>query len=340
MLVFQTPLGSRQDRYDINFTESNNRLGSLEMGTILREAGLGLPKFLLFSGFALFVVSILPAPFLAGLGGFLSGSSNPIARLFSLIILVTIPIIYLIALVLALAAAYPTIIRIMFVSPNKADLATVWAVGAREPSFEEESKIVEVLNEIAHRMKEFDIEAPIAWWVLDSLAVQGFTIGHEIYLTSGALNSKHLSVIIAHEIAHLNNGDGAALQRLRTLPPKFMVTRMTTASGLSEGVLGHLGHIAGSYDEFVQSAAIQAKSFLWGFVFSGFSVVLMASKWAEYFRERDYLADNLVLQFGYGEELVKYLSEYKELDQAVPFSASWVQYSELRKDRVLMLLGQ
>ncbi len=67
--------------------------------------------------------------------------------------------------------------------------------------------------------------------------------------------------------------------------------------------------------------------------------MVMSQPWATWFRERDYLADKYAAELGFGDDLIKYLEEIEDLSTAAPFSSSWVQYTELRIDRLLQLTG-
>ncbi len=220
------------------------------------------------------------------------------------------------------------------------DKQTPWALGARQHSSREEEKILAVLTQI-QVLGHQDILAHNNWWVIDSPLPQAFTVGSDLYITSAAISqddtttNKYLTPILAHELGHLNNLDGLMLQALRNFVYPVVQVRMTNLSRLSSGVFSNKDEDTRTSADVADSLDKQGRTFFYSIIFGGLGAIIYASQWAEWFRQRDYLADDFVVKIGLGQELLEYLEEYRKYSFAVPFSASWSQYTELRIDRLL-----
>jgi hypothetical protein len=57
-------------------------------------------------------------------------------------------------------------------------------------------------------------------------------------------------------------------------------------------------------------------------------------RWAEFWRHRVFLADDIVQEMGYSEELIEYLTEFEIFDVAQPFLARGQPYTRERIDRL------
>ena len=52
------------------------------------------------------------------------------------------------------------------------------------------------------------VAAPSAWFVLDEPTPDAYTLGSTVYLSRAAIEGKHLSGIMAHELGHIAHKDG------------------------------------------------------------------------------------------------------------------------------------
>ena len=66
----------------------------------------------------------------------------------------------------------------------------------------------------------------------------------------------------------------------------------------------------------------------------GVGTWLLSWSWANYFRERDYLADNFVVACNLKDELIAYLEENRFYDTSVPFMLNWQPANEQRIDKL------
>lgn len=176
-----------------------------------------------------------------------------------------------------------------------------------------------------------DIKVHDRWWVIDNPIPQAFTLGSDLYLTTGLLAADYLPGVVAHEMARLYQNDGKMAHALRSMVFPFVQYR-TTSIGQMTGIREET--VSNSV-EAVEFFGARGKIFLYALVLGGFSLLWYKKEWAEYFRERAFLADKYVVYLNLEHDLLEYLKENKGQTTAVPFSTNWVPYAELRMDRVL-----
>ena len=173
-------------------------------------------------------------------------------------------------------------------------------------------------------------------FAVDSPIETAYTIGTTLYLSSGAIDSQYLNVFLAHELGHLNNGDGGVVLALRRLVFPLFYMFMGTVRDFSTGRSS-----PGSRQQ-IQSQSDIFYSMVNGIIFlilatigGGLGVWLNSWAWASYFRDRDYLADQFVVQAGLKEVLVEWLEQKKFYDTSVPYMLGWHPANELRIDRIV-----
>lgn len=221
-------------------------------------------------------------------------------------------------------------------SKKPKDMAsTQWAIGARMPSERETDRIDTVFKQLMES-GHGSVQIHENYFIIDNPTPQAFTLGKNAYITRAAVDSEYLPAILGHEIAHLNLGDGDVLLSLRSFTYPFIQYRLTGIGNLSKGAFYSREYTENSV-ELVKIVNKELSVFLFAILFGGFAVLRYQHEWAEWFRERDYYADEYVIKLGLGQQLQSYLEEYKDLSIAVPYSQNWMQFNELRIDRVLAL---
>jgi Zn-dependent protease with chaperone function len=212
---------------------------------------------------------------------------------------------------------------------------TRFVLGARQMSTREKDTIYAALLEIAERA-ERPVKGFSAVYILDTPFDQVNLIGTTLYISSGAVQSESLRVILAHEIGHLDNDDGRivlALRRMVFVPFQFFlagVRKYSTNAANPKPELKEFEAMAVFF--FLMNKLIFVLCALWG---GGLGVWLTSWHWAKFFRETDYKADVFVASLGYKDQLIEYLEQGKFYDTAVPYMAAWHPANELRIDRLL-----
>lgn len=212
---------------------------------------------------------------------------------------------------------------------------TRFVLGARQMSSREKDTIYAALEEIAGRAKG-SVKGFSEVYILDTPFDQVNLIGTTLYISSGAVQSENLRVLLAHEIGHLDNDDGRIVLALRRMV--FVPFQLFLA-----GVRKYSTNAANPKPELKEFEAMEVFYYLMNkllFVFcalwgGGLGVWLTSWHWARYFRETDYKADEFVVSLGYKDQLIEYLEQGKFYDTAVPYMAGWHPANELRIDRLL-----
>lgn len=212
---------------------------------------------------------------------------------------------------------------------------TRFVLGARQMSTREKGTIYAALDEIAGRAKQ-PVKGFSEVYILDTPFDQVNLIGTTLYISSGAVQSENLRVLLAHEIGHLDNDDGRivlALRRMVFVPFQLFlsgVRRYSTNTANPKPELKEFEAMEVFY--FLMNKLLFVLCALWG---GGLGVWLTSWHWAKFFRERDYKADEFVASLGYKDQLIEYLEQGKFYDTAVPYMAAWHPANELRIDRLL-----
>jgi hypothetical protein len=208
---------------------------------------------------------------------------------------------------------------------------TRYMVGARDPSTRERQQINQVLRQVvghaSGHLKGFE-----GIFVVDSVMEIAYLIGTTLYISSQAIRGQHLLPLLAHELGHNQRDDGGVILALRRLVNPIMfflggnVRDFSTGKALKKELtpvnkfFGVVNHLA---------------SLLFSLIGGGFGVWLTSFRWASYFRQRDYLADNFAARHGVKDSLLAYLEENKFFDISVPHMMGWRPVNEQRIDMLL-----
>lgn len=214
---------------------------------------------------------------------------------------------------------------------------TRFALGARPPSTREEQTLQQELTAIQGALNR-DILTFSRILILDTPVERVYTIGTTLYISSEAVrNSRHLGALLAHELGHLNHGDGGIVLSLRRLVFPLFYLFIGNVTNFSTGRFGSgRGQQRDPSPADIYYSMVNAVIF---FVFAaaggGLGVWLCSFWWADYFRKRDYLADQFVVECGLQDPLVDYLERNLFYDVSVPYMLGWQPANELRLDRLL-----
>ena len=210
------------------------------------------------------------------------------------------------------------------------------ALGARQPSHRETQTILERLRMIRAGLASEALSFSHIF-ILDSPLVTTYTVGTTLYISSGAVrNEEYLEVLLAHELGHVNNGDGSLVLALRRLVFPLFYLFFGNISQYSTMRAAPPSNDAPRLPSDVYYAVINSLLFaLMAFLGGGVGVYLLSLWWANYFRERDYLADQFVVECGLRDTLLEYLEQNRFYDTSVPYMLGWQPANELRIDRLL-----
>lgn len=241
------------------------------------------------------------------------------------------------ALILSFLLAYANIIFsvISYLGFGGGGWFTRFVFGARRPSQRESDKVSAVLQEITRGVR-FSVPGFSKFWVIDSPMESVNLVGTYLYLSSTAINSENLPVLIAHELGHIKNGDGNVILALRRLVfPLFYVF----ISGVRDFSTNRPYHMTKVKEFDAVRIFVQMINTIIFFTFAlfggGIGVWMFSWQWAAYFRKQDYRADAYAARLGYRESLLQYLEQNLFYDTAVPYMLGWQPANELRIDMIL-----
>lgn len=216
--------------------------------------------------------------------------------------------------------------------------------GGREPSQRERLAYrdsIEILQ--AHGPQALIL--PSRWFVLDTPEVNAAVCGDTLMLSRGLVESEHLPAVIAHELGHLASSDGrlaAALNRLPILrrPRASRAAHPQQQTRPSGGLAPYMDveqELIGIAGRIVLGAL---RVLFCGILFmrGGYGLRLTRALWGNYWRSREYHADQYAAMLGQAEELADFLEIHALIhDQPIPFI--WLTDhthppSELRIDRL------
>lgn len=366
MLAIQNPLKEVTDRYTINLKQSNTVGDSLYKKTSRIERITVVTRFLV----SLVVVGLLLLPIvvvlatiyawlvvtgiylefqegLMGMAGLASGAPNSSVATFGVQIMnFLFQGLFVVWIGFSGYTALRNITNSEQVKKEKVQgrREVAWALGAREYSTDEAEKLSAALEQILQRSKTA-VNVHSDWWIVDSSLSHAVTLGSDLYITTGAIKSDYLVPILAHEFGHIANNDGLTLASLRNFISPYLLFRLTNFANLNKGVI-----VTQKTIEDMKGLAISLniKGFgvslnnelgflLYSLWFGGLGVMRYSSEWAQWFRERDYLADDYVYNLGLGEQLKDYLQNNPQFGVAMPYSNNWTAFTELRLDRTKLL---
>ena len=127
-------------------------------------------------------------------------------------------LLFLIWLIGMLVGYSPIILSILaYMGFGSGHTLTRFALGARKPSNREQMQIVSVLRQVIRASGKTRLAGFSGIYMVDSPLEYLYLIGTTLYLSSGAVGSRHFQAIVAHEMGHLQHGDGATILALRRL---------------------------------------------------------------------------------------------------------------------------
>lgn len=169
---------------------------------------------------------------------------------------------------------------------------TRWELGARKPEVWEREALLGALQELTESAPSGTVE-PSRWLVVNKIELNAFVIGTTIYVHSELFRTPHFLPVLAHELGHLNHGDGRLVLALRRLVPP---------------PLSYLSFEGGGYLPWLLK--------LFG---GGLGLSLMTPFWNRYWQKRELLADRFAFECGQADGLIEFLDVYEFFDVAVPF---------------------
>lgn len=188
---------------------------------------------------------------------------------------------------------------------------TAKELDARPPSNREWRVIADAVQRVLAEAPAGTI-GPERWLVLDKVDLNAAVMGRALYIHRALIHSEYLDAVVAHELGHLNNGDGRLILALRRLvPPPF------------------------SFFTFAGNGFLPLLMMLSG---GGFGLLLTTPWWNRYWREREYLADRFAYECGQAVGLIELLELYQFFDVAVPFGFLWRSHPH-HEERIDRLLG-
>lgn len=215
-------------------------------------------------------------------------------------------------------------------------------LGARSPSNYngEAERIRTALSEL--RTKSVENHAsfvePETVLVIDNPMPNSYTVGRIVYLTSGLFATDFVKAALAHELGHLTNGDGRMLYALRKVLIPFAYWLGIERSPRPAGLISGKGQLASI--DFGDDAALFYKvktmrtRFILAFWFGGLGLLIKSREWAQYWKTRDFLADQKASALGEQSTLREFLEQYQELEIAHPYLLSGRPYAAERIDKL------
>lgn len=95
---------------------------------------------------------------------------------------------------------------------------TAREMDARPPEDEEPELLLSAQRQILWSAPEGTI-GPTRWLVIDNNEPNAQVVGTTIYVNRGLLESEYLGAVLAHELGHVNQGDGSLILALRRFVP-------------------------------------------------------------------------------------------------------------------------
>jgi Zn-dependent protease with chaperone function len=241
------------------------------------------------------------------------------------------------ALIIAFLISYSNIFVSLaaYIGLGGGSTVTRFVLGAREPSRREEAKLYEVFGEIVARA-DFPVDSFSRLFILDAPFTYSYVVGTTLYISSGAINDRHLQALLAHELGHLHYGDGETILALRRLVFPIFQFFVGSVRDFSSARPPYRPE-AKDFDakEIFFSLLTKVLFFVLAFLGGGIGVWVMSWSWASYFRKCDYAADAFAVRLGYKDQLIEYLEETKFYDTSIPYMLGWRPSNELRIDRLI-----
>lgn len=225
-----------------------------------------------------------------------------------------------------------------------------WCVraGGREPSTREQLAYRDAV-ELLQANSETPLPLPKSWFVIDIPHPDAAVIGNALMLSRGLLETDHVAAVLAHELGHLGSPDGrltAALNRLVIGGMPFAHSTEQGGERSREQARMRMRYAPRTSDHMADFDPVA--DFAYG-VLKGMYIASLIAKgglglwltrpiWGQYWRAREYRADQYAANLGQAEELADFLEVHTLIhDHPVPFmwlTSNTHPPTELRIDRL------
>lgn len=223
----------------------------------------------------------------------------------------------------------------------------------RLPSSRELDKITGTLTAILEQgpkrreghkiLKPTDKPLPLPryFFIIDRVTVQhAFAIGEAIFMTKPLLDSGYFAPILAHQYGHIVTGDSLYVRLLRFLPVSLWYELSGYSWKSTRFFLPSIVH--GSGWGCLTTSGLGIGAAVLAGAGGGWSLWLLRSQWAQWWRGREFVADAWAVACGQGGNLKAYLESRQYLqtpsDIAIPFGAADMPTNEERIDYIDQLL--
>ncbi len=211
-------------------------------------------------------------------------------------------------------------------------------IGGRHPSEREQLAYQDAIA-LLQDHTDRPLPAPGKWFVLDTPEPDAAVLGNTLMLSRGLLDSPHLPAVLAHELGHLGTPDGritAALNRLVIHPavydkdPEERERREHAPIQINDDMVLLIAITIVVVAWCTRKLAKACKG--------GLGLYLLKPIWGQYWREREYTADDYAAGLGQADELADFLEIHALIhDHPIPFI--WLSEhshppTELRIDRL------
>ena len=255
---------------------------------------------------------------------------SPILQIFPFLLIVMLT---LVGLILAYGPILLSIIA--YLGFGGGHTLTQFALGARRPSQREMSLLNAALKKIVPQGRQRSTKGFSAMLVLDSPSEYLYLIGTTLYISAAAIRSRHLVAMLAHEVGHNHNGDGAAILALRRfiLPLSYVFIRDIRDFSTSR-LESKRNENQSSQTETFYTMVNRIIYFGLSLAGGGLGVWILSLSWSQLLQSQDYLADGFAVANNLRPQLVSWLEESRFYDTSIPFMMSWKTANELRLEQL------
>jgi Zn-dependent protease with chaperone function len=211
-------------------------------------------------------------------------------------------------------------------------LLTRYRLGGRTPTAAEQR----LLDEGLCSLRDQQLPLPQHIYVLDRSGLNAAVSGTTMFVYRDLLHSHYLPAVVAHELGHLQGGDGRMLLALSALVlPSGYVIEFFLLSALRLFVKGLVLVLIGLLSFLLYmfrislawlvapllTVSVQIARHMVIFAVGGVGPALLGSLWRIYFLNREYRADAYAVRYGYGTPLVHFFREALLEDVQLPWNA-------------------